>query len=81
MVIHRSIRPDEFSCGRGEQKDRVLARDLLCYWTSVELGMSMLDLARRFDITPAAVSYAVQREEKMARQRGVTNRQLGLFEY
>jgi putative transposase len=55
---------------RGRQKDRVRARDLLCYWTVVELGMSMVDLARKYDITPAAVSYAVQRGEKMAKERG-----------
>jgi hypothetical protein len=30
----------------------------------------MVDLARRFDITPAAVSYAVQRGEKMAKEKG-----------
>ena len=36
----------------------------------VELGMSMVDLARKFDMTPAAVSYAVQRGEKMAKERG-----------
>ncbi|MDY6972886.1 MAG: hypothetical protein SV775_11210 [Thermodesulfobacteriota bacterium] len=35
-----------------------------------ELGMPMVDLARRFGITPAAVSYAVQRGEKMAKERG-----------
>jgi putative transposase len=55
---------------RGRQKDRVQARDLLCYWAVVELGMPMVDLARKFDITPAAVSYAVQRGEKMAKERG-----------
>ena len=30
----------------------------------------MLDLAKKFDITPAAVSYAVQRGEKMTKERG-----------
>jgi len=35
--------------GRGRQKHRVRARDLLCYWTVVELGMPMVDLARKFD--------------------------------
>lgn len=53
--------------GKGRQRDRVRARDLLCYWTVVELGMSMVDLARKFDLTPAAVSNAVQRGEKMAK--------------
>jgi putative transposase len=60
----------EYITGRGRQKDRVRERDLLCYWTVVELGMSMVDLARKFDITPAAISYAVQRGEKMAKERG-----------
>ncbi|GAG22159.1 unnamed protein product [marine sediment metagenome] len=35
----------------------------------VELGMPMVDLAKKFDITPAAVSYAVQRGEKMAKEQ------------
>ena len=59
----------EYITGKGRQRDRVLARDLLCYWAVVDLGMPMVDLARRFDITPAAVSYAVQRGEKMAKER------------
>ena len=46
----------------------------------VDLGMPMVDLAREFDITPAAVIYAVQRGEKMARNN-VTNWKLELFEY
>ncbi|MBW2065653.1 MAG: transposase, partial [Deltaproteobacteria bacterium] len=58
----------EYITGRGRQKDRVRARDLLCYWAVVELGMSMVDLARRFDITPGAVSYAVVRGEKIAKE-------------
>ncbi len=59
----------DYIIGRGRQKERVMARDLLCYWTVVELGMPMVDLARKLDITPAAVSYAVQRGEKMAKER------------
>ncbi len=51
--------------GRGRQKERVKARALLCYWTVVELEMSMVDLAQEFDLTPVCISYAVQREEKM----------------
>jgi len=60
----------DYITGRGRQKDLVRARDLLFYWTVVELGMPMVDLARKFDITPAAVSYAVQREEKVTKERG-----------
>jgi hypothetical protein len=55
---------------RGNHRDRVQARDLLCYWTVVELGMPMVDVARKLNITPSAVSYAVQRGEKMAKERG-----------
>jgi len=45
-------------------------RDLLCYWTVVELGIPMVDLARKFDITPAVVSYSVEQGEKIAKERG-----------
>jgi len=55
---------------RGRQKDRVQARDLVCYWSAIELGISMADLARRFGITLAAVSYAVKRGENVAKEGG-----------
>jgi putative transposase len=55
---------------RGQQRDRVRARDLLCYWCVSELGMAMADLARKLDVTLAAVSYAVKRGEKIARETG-----------
>jgi hypothetical protein len=61
----------DYIIGRGRQKNRVRARDLLCYWTVVELGMPMVDLAKKFNMTPAAVSYAVQRGESMAKERGL----------
>jgi len=48
----------------------VRARDLLCYGCAVELGMSMAELARRLELTPAAVSHAVRRGEKTARDMG-----------
>ena len=44
-----------------------MARDVLCYWAVVELGMSMVDMARKLGLTPAAISCAVQRGEKMAK--------------
>jgi putative transposase len=57
-----------FITGRGKQRDRVRARDLLCYWAVCELGISMVDVARHLDITPSAVSYSVQRGEKSAKE-------------
>jgi len=58
----------EFVTGRGKQRDRVRARDLLCYWAVIDLGMSMVDVARRLEITPSAVSYSVQRGEMTAKE-------------
>ena len=58
----------DYVFGKGRQKDRVMARDLICYWAVAELGMTMVDVARRFDITPSAVSYSVRRGEKMAKK-------------
>ena len=42
--------------GRGRQKDRVRGGDLLCYWTVAKLGMSMVDPARKCDMTRTALS-------------------------
>jgi hypothetical protein len=53
-----------------ETKGPGLAQGFMCYWAVAELGMSMVDLARKLDMTPAAVSYAVQRGEKMVKKRG-----------
>ena len=61
----------DYITGRGRQKDRVRAGDLLCCRTVAESGMPMVDLAGKFDMTPVAVSYAVQRGESMAKERGL----------
>ena len=53
--------------GKGRQKARVMARDLLIYWSVSELCISQVDLARRLDITPAAVSLAFQRGENIVK--------------
>ena len=60
----------DYIIGKGRQKDRVRARDLICYWSAIELEISMADLAKRFGITLSAVSYAVKREEKIAEEGG-----------
>ncbi|SPD73372.1 hypothetical protein PITCH_A1820001 [uncultured Desulfobacterium sp.] len=44
------------------------ARDIVCYWSAVELGISMADLAKKHDMTLAAVSYAVKQGEKIAQE-------------
>jgi len=49
--------------GKGRQSDRMGARDLLCYGCDFGLGMTLADLARRLDLTLAAVSHAASRGE------------------
>ncbi len=46
----------------------VNARDLLCHWASKELVMSKTDLAKRLYLTQSAVSIAVRRREKIAKE-------------
>jgi len=60
----------DYITGRGRQKGRVKARDFLCYWSAIELGIPMVDLAKRLEMTLSAVSYAVQRGEKIAKGNG-----------
>jgi len=60
----------QYMTGKYGLMDRVRARDLICYWSTIELGISMADLAKRFGITPGAVSYAVKRGEKVANEGG-----------
>ena len=58
----------DYITGKGRQKNRVQARDLVCYWSAIELGISMADLAKRLGITLSAVSYAVKRGEEIAKE-------------
>ena len=60
----------DYITGKGRQKDRSQARDLVCYWCSTELGLPVVDLAKKFNITSAAVSYAVRRGERFAKEKG-----------
>ena len=60
----------DYITGRGRQRNRVRARDLLCYWCAIELRIPMADLSKRLDMTLAAVSYAVKRGEKIAKEAG-----------
>ncbi len=54
--------------GKGRRPKVVVARSLLCYWASKELGMTMTDLAKRLDLTQPAVSIAARRGERIVRE-------------
>jgi hypothetical protein len=53
----------------GKRPEVVKARSLLCYWASRELGITMTSLAKRLGISQPAVSIAVRRGEKIAREK------------
>lgn len=60
----------EYMMSSGRQKKRVEARSLLCYWAVRQLGITLTELARRFELTPSAVGYAVERGERIAERKG-----------
>jgi len=45
--------------------------DSLCYWAVQGLGWSVTGLAKPIAISPPAVSYAIQREERLVREKGL----------
>jgi hypothetical protein len=55
---------------KGAERRRVEARSLLCYWAVKELGMTVTQLAKRFEMRPSSITYAVRRGEKIALENG-----------
>ena len=53
---------------KGRRKVQVETRDLLCYWSVQELGMSCTDVAKRLGISQPGAGYAVSRGEKIAKK-------------
>jgi len=64
----------------GKDRTRVRARSLFCYWASRELGISQADLARKLNISPAAVTFSVKRGEEMVREHNYSLFQTADFE-
>jgi putative transposase len=53
---------------KGRLRIQVAARSLLCYWAVRELGLAATELAKRLKMTQPAVSYAVIRGERIAKE-------------
>jgi len=47
------------------------ARSIFCYWCVRELGGSMTSLAKRLGLTQPAVGYAVDREERITKDKEI----------
>lgn len=54
---------------KGRQKIRSEARSLLFYWAVRELGMSGTSLAKQFKMSQPGIVYAVNKGEKIAKER------------
>jgi len=55
----------------GRYEKVVAGRSLFCYWAVRDLGISATELAKRIGISQPAVSYSVQRGEKIARENAL----------
>ena len=64
--------PLEKLWSKGKHRPIVAARSLVCYFAVNELDMSMIELARRFEISTTAISKAVQRGKALAVENDYT---------
>jgi putative transposase len=62
------VKKSEKIYSKGRRKVQVEARDLLSYWAVRELGISYTDLAKQLEMTQPGAGYAVNREEKIAKE-------------
>ena len=53
---------------KGLRDRKVKERSLLCYRAVRELGMSLTDMAREFEMIVTGIEYAVERGEGIARE-------------
>ena len=54
----------------GKHQQLVRARSLMCFWAVRQLGLSMTSMARRLNISNAAVSKSVERGAQIAAKEG-----------
>jgi DNA-binding transcriptional ArsR family regulator len=56
----------------GRQRQRVMARSVLCYWAIRELGMSGSELSQMLGVGQSSVSRALGRGEKLVNDMKLT---------
>lgn len=64
--------PVEMVWEKSRRPQVVKARDLICYWANLELGISITALAKQFGRSQSTVSVAVRRGEKLAKENQYT---------
>ena len=55
---------------KGKYKHLVAARSLICYWAVRELGMSTVQLARKFNLSDVAIGKSVKRGAEIVEKKG-----------
>ena len=55
----------------GKVARTVAARSVLCYWANRELGMRVVELARRLTLAQPTVTQSVGRGEKIVSEKGM----------
>jgi REP element-mobilizing transposase RayT len=64
------VTPEQVLSG-GRQRPGSMARALTCYWAVRRLGLPSIEMARRFGISTAAVSKAIERGESLAANKKI----------
>jgi REP-associated tyrosine transposase len=71
VAVLLNLSKDDVWWREGKFREVVRAHSLLCYWAVRELGESMSSLARRLNISTAAVSKSVIRGGEIAKSEGI----------
>ena len=69
VSILLNIEPKEIKIS-GKYPQVVAARSLVCYWANRELGMTTIELAKRFNLSQPTISKSVKRGEVIAINKG-----------
>ena len=64
------MQPDDV-LAPGRYKNAVKARSVLCYWGTRELGLTMVELAKRLHLSQPTVSQSAMRGRKIALEEGL----------
>ena len=57
---------------RGKDKETITAGSILCFWTTMELAISQVELAQKLKISQPAVSMAVRRGGQLISRNSYT---------
>jgi chromosomal replication initiation ATPase DnaA len=63
--------PTERIAGPGQERNKIKARRLICYWAVKELGLSMTAVSKKLDIAVPTVSRSFQKGEELSQEEGI----------